>query len=57
MKPGLLICNGNSLTAASYGPYTPWPLMVEHLAGSRLQILNVAVGGQTTQQMIADGAA
>lgn len=56
MSQGQLICDGNSLTAASYGPYTPWPAMVEELTGHRLQVMNLAVGGQTTQQMAADFA-
>jgi len=54
---GLIVFDGNSLTAASYGTYTPYPLMVDELTGHRFDIANVGVGGQDTQDMTADGAA
>ncbi len=57
MTRGLIVCDGNSLTAASYGAFNPYPAVLDELLGFRYNVINVGVGGQTTQQMTADGVA
>jgi lysophospholipase L1-like esterase len=49
-----IVCDGNSLTAGQGG--TPYPKQLLSLLGGTYQVQNFGVGGQTTEDMIADAA-
>lgn len=50
----LLLCDGNSMTFT--GPTSAWPTKIADYIGPSWLIRNIAVSGQTTQQMAADAA-